>query len=359
MTGQPNLRPESHKPWSVFDVPAKEKEIADLELKSARPDFWLEQAEAQSVMRRIAGLKQTVEKWRGLEKQINGIHENLELAREEPSFITEIQSDIDIFAETLDRLELELAFSGDYDLRNALLTIKAGAGGTESQDWVEMLLRMYLRWAERRGYPNEILDLSAGEEAGIKSVTIAVMGEYAFGYLKSERGVHRLVRLSPFDKDHARHTSFAIVEVMPEAESDIDLVIKPEDLKIETFRSSGPGGQHMQKTSSAVRITHLPTGMVVSSQNERSQHHNKDGAMIMLRSRLLEMELEKKAEARAKIKGIRITAGWSNQIRSYILHPYKMVKDHRTDYQTSNTDAVLDGDIDDFIRAYLRANIGE
>jgi peptide chain release factor 2 len=346
-------------PWSIFDIPSKEREIAELEKKSGDANFWLDQSAAQATMRRIAGLKQAVEKWRGLEKQVSGIAESLELVKEEPSFLTEIQSDADIFAETLDRMELELAFSGEYDSRNALLTIKAGAGGTESQDWAEILMRMYMRWAERRGYQREILDLSIGEEAGIKSATIAIMGENAFGYLKSEHGVHRLVRLSPFDKDHARHTSFALVEVMPEAESDVDLVIKPEDLKIETYRSSGPGGQHMQKTSSAVRITHLPTGMAVTSQNERSQHLNKDSAMIILRSRLLEVEMVKKAEERAKIKGSRITAGWSNQIRSYILHPYKMVKDHRADYQTSNTDAVLEGDIDDFIRAYLRSNPGE
>jgi peptide chain release factor 2 len=346
-------------PWSIFDIPGKEKIIAELEKKSVDANFWQDQSAAQATMRRISGLKQTVEKWRGMEKQVNGIAENLELAKEEPAFITEIQSDTDIFAETLDRMELELAFSGEFDSRNALLTIKAGAGGTESQDWAEILMRMYMRWAERRGYQKDILDLSIGEEAGIKSVTIAVMGENAFGYLKSEHGVHRLVRLSPFDKDHARHTSFALIEVMPEAESDVDLVIDPEDLKIETYRSSGPGGQHMQKTSSAVRITHIPSGLVVTSQNERSQHLNKDSAMIILRSRLLEIELENKAEERAKIKGNRISAGWSNQIRSYILHPYKMVKDHRTDYQTSNTDAVLEGDIDDFIRVYLRSNPGE
>ena len=292
-----------------------------------------------------------------MEKQITAIRENLELAREEPSFSDEVERDIDLFRKTLDRMELELAFNGDYDKRNALLTIKAGVGGTESQDWAEVLMRMYLRWAERRGYHSEILDLSPGEEAGIKSTTINVMGEYAFGYLKSEHGVHRLVRLSPYDKDHARHTSFALVEVIPEAEGDIDLEIKPDDLKIETYRSSGPGGQHMQKTSSAVRIIHLPTGLVVTSQNERSQHHNRDGAMIILRSRLLEMELEKKEEERARLKGERISAGWSNQIRSYILHPYKMIKDHRTDYQTSDPEAFLDGDIDDCIQAYLRDNL--
>jgi len=345
--------------WCIFDIAAKEKEIAELEKKSAQSDFWSDQAAAQNVMRRIAGLKQIVEKWRGLEKQLDDIQESLELAKEEPSFAEEIQADLNKLTAGLDKMEFELAFSGEYDSRNALLSIRAGAGGTESQDWAEMLMRMYMRWAERNNFNVEILDISSGEEAGIKSATLAIGGPYALGYLKSEHGVHRLVRLSPFDADHARHTSFVLVEVMPEAEGDVDLVIRPDDLKIETFRSSGPGGQHMQKTSSAVRITHLPSGMAVSSQSERSQHQNKEIAMKILRSRLLEMELEKKAEERAKLKGMRISAGWSNQIRSYVLHPYKMVKDHRTDFQTGNTEAVLAGDIDGFIQAYLRANIGK
>jgi peptide chain release factor 2 len=309
-------------------------------------------------MRKIAALKKTVDKWRGLEKQILSITDNLQLAKEESSFFEEVQREVETFAAELNQIELELAFSGEYDARNAILSIKAGAGGTESQDWAEMLMRMYLRWAERRGYRAEILEISPGEEAGIKSATINISGENACGYLKSEHGVHRLVRLSPFNADHARHTSFALVEIMPEAEGDVDVVIKPEDIKIETFRSSGPGGQHMQKTSSAVRITHFASGIAVSAQSERSQLQNKDSAMKILRSRLLELELEKQAEERAKIKGKRITAGWSNQIRSYVLHPYKMVKDHRTDYQTGNTEAVLDGDIDEFIRAYLRSIMG-
>ena len=221
-----------------------------------------------------------------------------------------------------------------------------------------MLMRMYLRWAERRGYAAEVLDVSPGEEAGIKSVIIAVNGDYVHGYLKSEHGVHRLVRLSPFDADHARHTSFALVEVMPEAEADVDVSIAPDDLKVDTFRSSGPGGQHMQKTSSAVRLTHLPTRLVVTCQSERSQYQNKEIAMKILRSRLLELELAERAEERARLKGERIAAGWGNQIRSYVLHPYKMVKDHRTNYQASNADAVLDGELDDFINAYLRSVMG-
>jgi peptide chain release factor 2 len=308
-------------------------------------------------MRQLAEQKKVVERWRGLEKRAADAAELISLG--DSSMQAEITSEVDKLASLLDAMELERAFSGEYDARNAILSIHAGAGGTESQDWAQMLMRMYLRWAERRGYGTEVLDVSPGEEAGIKSAVIGVSGGYATGYLKSEHGVHRLVRLSPFDADHARHTSFALVEVLPEAEADVDVRIEPDDLKVETFRSSGPGGQHMQKTSSAVRLTHLPTGLVVSCQSERSQHQNKEIALKILRSRLLELELVKRAEERAKLKGKRIAAGWGNQIRSYVLHPYKMVKDHRTEHQTSDTDAVLDGELDDFITAYLRSSLGE
>jgi peptide chain release factor 2 len=222
-----------------------------------------------------------------------------------------------------------------------------------------MLLRMYLRWAERRGYNTEILDTSPGEEAGVKSVILSVTGDYACGYLKSEHGVHRLVRLSPFDADHSRHTSFALVEVIPEAEADVDVKIEADDLRVDVFRSSGPGGQHMQKTSSAVRLSHLPTGLVVTCQSERSQYQNKETAMRILQSRLLELELAKRDEERARLKGKHVAAGWGNQIRSYVLHPYKMVKDHRTNYQTVNADAVLDGELDGFITAYLRSSLSK
>jgi len=310
-------------------------------------------------MRQLAEHKKEVEEWRGLEKKVADIAESLPLAEEDTLFREEIVSEIEAVASGLDVLELEMAFSSEYDARNAILAIHAGAGGTESQDWAEMLLRMYLRWAERRGYRAEILDTSPGDEAGIKSVTIGVSGDYAFGYLKSEHGVHRLVRLSPFDADHARHTSFVLIEVLPEAEADVDVKIEPDDLKVDVFRSSGPGGQHMQKTSSAVRITHLPTGLVVNCQSERSQYQNKEIALKILQSRLLNLELAKRAEERAKLKGERIAAGWGSQIRSYVLHPYKMVKDHRTDYQTSNTEAVLDGELDGFITAYLRSIVGK
>jgi peptide chain release factor 2 len=310
-------------------------------------------------MRQLSEARRMVQPWRGLEKKTTDIAELISLAEEDTSLQEEIQSEIEEIASRLNELELQMAFSSEYDARNALLTIHAGAGGTESQDWAEMLLRMYLRWAEQRGYKAEILDISSGDEAGIRSAVIGVSGDYACGYLKSEHGVHRLVRLSPFNADHARHTSFALIEVMPEAETDIDVKIEPDDLKVDVFRSSGPGGQHMQKTSSAVRLTHLPTGLTVTCQNERSQHQNKETALKILQARLLELELAERAEERAKLKGKRVTAGWGNQIRSYVLHPYKMVKDHRTDYQTSDADAVLDGELDGFITAYLRSSIGK
>ena len=310
-------------------------------------------------MRQLSEAQKLVKTWRELEKKTADIAELIPLAEEDTSLQTEVQSEIETIASQLDELEMELAFSSEYDARNAILTIHAGAGGTESQDWAEMLLRMYLRWAERRGYKAEILDTSPGDEAGIKNAVIGISGDYACGYLKSEHGVHRLVRLSPFDADHARHTSFAMVEVMPEAETNVDVKIEPDDLKVEAFRSSGPGGQHMQKTSSAVRLTHLPTGLVATCQSERSQHQNKETALKILQSRLLELELAERTAERNKLKGKHITAGWGNQIRSYVLQPYKMVKDHRTDYQTGNTDAVLDGELDGFIAAYLRSIMGK
>jgi peptide chain release factor 2 len=310
-------------------------------------------------MRQLAELKKVVQPWRELEKKLTDLVELTSLAEEDAALGEEIRAEIEAAAARLDELEIETAFRGEYDARNAIVAIHAGAGGTESQDWAEILLRMYLRWVERRGYRAETLDVSPGEEAGVKSATVGISGEHAFGYLKSEHGVHRLVRLSPFDADHARHTSFALVEVMPEAEADVDIEITADDLKVDVFRSSGPGGQHMQKTSSAVRLTHLPTGLTVTCQSERSQHQNKEIAMRILQARLLEVELEKKAEERTRLKGERIEAGWGNQIRSYVLHPYKMVKDHRTGYQNSQAEAVLDGEIDEFITTYLRSELSK
>ena len=307
-------------------------------------------------MRHLAEQMKVVRKWRGMQKRAFNIAELVSLG--DSSLEAEIAAEVAKLAFRLDELELEAAFTGEHDDRNAILSIHAGAGGTESQDWARMLMRMYLRWAERHGYEAEILDISPGEETGIKSVVIGVSGDYAFGYLKSEHGVHRLVRISPFDADHARHTSFVLVEVLPEAEPDVDVKIEPADLKVEVFRSSGPGGQHMQKSSTAVRLTHLPTGLTVSCQSERSQHQNKEIALKILRSRLLDLELKERVEERARLKGKRIAAGWGNQIRSYILHPYKMVKDHRTDFQMADADAVLDGDLDDLIKTYLRSRLG-
>jgi peptide chain release factor 2 len=311
-------------------------------------------------MKRLADLNLRVETWRGLERRSAEARELIELAESESDerLAEDVTREFEALASELDRLEFELTFSGPYDQRNAILAIHAGAGGTEAQDWAEMLLRMYLRWAERRGFQAQILDVMPGEEAGIKSVTLEVRGALAFGYLKSERGVHRLVRLSPFDADHARHTSFALAEVLPEAESAAEVKINVDELRIDTFRASGHGGQNVQKNSTAVRITHLPTGLVVSCQNERSQSRNKESALRVLEARLLERELERQAGERAKLKGEHIVAGWGNQIRSYVLHPYKMVKDHRTDFETSSAEGVLDGDLDPFMTAYLKWTMG-
>ena len=311
-------------------------------------------------MKRLADVNATIDTWRGLEARSAELRELIELAEgeEDASLSQDLAREADDLTSQIDKLELELTFSGPYDARDAVLAIHAGAGGTESQDWAEMLLRMFMRWAERRGYETQLLDTSPGEEAGLKSATMEVRGKLAYGYLKAERGVHRLVRLSPFDADHARHTSFALVEVMPEAESAAEVKIDPDELRIDVFRASGHGGQNVQKNSTAIRITHLPTGLVVTCQNERSQFRNKESAMRVLEARLLEGELGRQAEERARIKGEHVAAGWGNQIRSYVLHPYKMVKDHRTDFETSDAESVLDGDLDPFITAYLKSILG-
>jgi peptide chain release factor 2 len=312
-------------------------------------------------MQELAGKKNLVDAWRDLEKKAADLREMTVLAigEEDYSLEEEIQLELKKLMSRFEQLESQQLFTGDYDSRNAMVALHAGAGGTESQDWANMLLRMYLRWAERHDYKAEILDVSPGEEAGIKSAILEIKGGYVYGYLKGEHGVHRLVRLSPFDADHARHTSFVLVEVLPEAEETVDIKIAPEDLRIDTFRSSGPGGQHMQKTSSAVRVTHLPTGLIATCQGQRSQHQNKEAALKVLYSRLLKLEREKKEEERTRLKGERIEAGWGNQIRSYVLHPYKMVKDHRTNYEVHDAEAVLDGELDGFITDYLRSQVGK
>ncbi|MBT9165624.1 MAG: Peptide chain release factor 2 [Chloroflexi bacterium] len=310
-------------------------------------------------MRRLSQLKETVETWNGLGAKCSNLIDIISLvtAEDDHSLDGEIATGANDIEQRLEEMEFQETLGGEHDARNAILAVHAGAGGTESQDWAEMLLRMYLRWAEKHHHQTEVIEASPGEEAGIKSALVEIKGDYVYGYLKSERGVHRLVRLSPFDTDHARHTSFALVEVMPEVESGIDFTVSPDDLKIDTFRSSGPGGQHMQKTSSAVRITHLPTGIVATCQSERSQARNKETAMRVLAARLLELDLEKKAAEQAKLKGEHVSAGWGNQIRSYILHPYKMVKDHRSGYATSDPSSVLDGDLDELLKAYLKSTL--
>jgi len=312
-------------------------------------------------MRRLSTLKGEAERWRGLERRVSEVAELIDLvmAEEELSLEDEIRSELNELVAQFEEIEFNLVLSGEYEKRNAILAVHAGAGGTDAQDWAQMLLRMYLRWAERYGYRSAVLEVSPGEEAGVKSVLIEVIGDYAYGYLKAERGVHRLVRISPFDASHSRHTSFALVEVMPEAERDVDVSLDPDDLRTDFFKASGPGGQHVQKTSTAVRITHLPTGLVVTCQKERSQFQNRETALKVLRSRLLELELAKRAEEGARLKGEHVAAGWGNQIRSYVLHPYKMVRDHRTEYETSDPGAVLDGDLEPFIKAYLKFTLGE
>ena len=330
-----------------------------MEERTLEAGFWDDPRQAQEVMRRLTRLREEIDHWQKLARQqeeLQGLYE-LAQAEQDAAMLAEVEEEAGRLEEEIARSELRLMLSGEYDDHDALLSIHAGAGGTDAQDWAEMLLRMYLRWAERRGFETEILEILAGEEAGIKTVTVEIRGEYAYGYTRPEAGVHRLVRLSPFDAAHRRHTSFALVEVVPVLDDTIDLDIKPEDLRIEVFRAAGHGGQSVNTTDSAVRITHIPTGIVATCQNERSQLRNKETAMKVLRSRLYELELRKQEAERARIKGEHISAEWGNQIRSYVLHPYNLVKDLRTGYETSNTAAVLDGALDEFIEAYLRSAV--
>jgi peptide chain release factor 2 len=333
------------------------KKIDELEAQAAAPDFWEDAQNAQKVMRQLARLREETTRWQGVAQRIA---DALELAAlDDESLADELTAEVDALAATVDRLAFQAMLSGPYDAEDALLAIHAGAGGTDSQDWAAMLQRMYLRWADRHGFKVEILSEMEGEEAGIKSATLSISGDYAYGYLQSERGVHRLVRLSPFDAAARRHTSFVLVEVWPDVQGEIGVNIDEKDLQIEYFRASGAGGQHVQKNETAVRIIHLPTGLVVSCQNERSQTQNRERALQVLKSRLLDLERQKQEAERAALKGEHVGAEWGNQIRSYVLHPYQMVKDHRTDYETGNTAAVLDGHLDEFIEAYLRARVGQ
>jgi peptide chain release factor 2 len=336
----------------TFDPDALEKRVAELEQELGSPGFWDDRQHAAQVSAEHARLSRRLERYRRLTQDYQDAQELLAM---DGDMAGEIASSIAPLRQELDRLQEDALFSGEYDAGDALVTIHAGTGGTDAQDWGEMLLRMYLRWAQSRGFRTELLEASPGEEAGLKSATFTVHGENAYGILKAERGVHRLVRLSPFDQAHRRHTSFAQVIVSPLLPEDVEVEIDEGDLRIDTYRASGAGGQHVNKTDSAVRITHLPSGIVVQIQNERSQSANKQTALRTLQSRLLELEQEKREEELAKERGAAQDIGFGSQIRSYVLQPYQLVKDHRTDYETGNTHGVLDGALDDFIREYLLA----
>ncbi len=332
---------------------SKEAKLKELQKEVGEPNFWDDSNHAQQVMKKVTALQEENDSWRAFERQL---HDLIELAEmDDESFLGELEKETDALEKDLDKRAFRAMLSGKYDTEDALLAIHAGAGGTDSQDWAEMLQRMYLRWAERRGYKAEVLDLTMGEEAGIKSTTISVSGSYAYGYLRSEKGTHRLVRLSPFDTAHRRHTSFALVEILPQiADENIDIKINPKDLRIDVYKSSGAGGQSVQKNSTAVRMTHIPTGIVVTCQNERSQLQNRENALKVLKARLLELKEAEQKEELDDLRGEYTKAEWGSQIRSYVLHPYQLVKDHRSEFEMGNTQAVLDGDLDGFMEAYLK-----
>ena len=327
-----------------------------MEKRASAADFWDVPETAQRSMQRLASLKDEVARWNSLRQRVEDTLELASLGDE--GLMDELTVEVEALEQEVERLEFLLLFSGPRDREDAILSLHAGAGGTDAQDWTEMMLRMYLRWAEKNGYKTEIVDRLYGEEAGIKRVTVTVSGPYAYGNLRAERGVHRLVRLSPFDSAHRRHTSFALVEVWPDIADEISVSIDPNDLEIDTFVASSAGGQHMQKNETAVRITHKPTGITVACQNERSQAQNRETALHVLRARLTQLEEEKQQEEIDKLKGEHMEARWGNQIRSYVLQPYHMVKDHRSGYESGNTEAVLDGELDDFMEAFLRSEMG-
>ena len=331
--------------------------MSQLDKQSAEPDFWDDPTSAQATMQKSAKLRNAIGIW---ESALNQIIETIELAElGDESLADELTREVEKLEAKVEKLSFKAMLSGDYDNEDAILAIHAGAGGTDAQDWAGMLTRMYLRWAEAHKYKAEVVDEMAGDEAGVKSIMISIQGDWVHGYLKAERGVHRLVRISPFDSNSRRHTSFALVEVWPDIQDDIEIEINDKDLQIDTFRAGGAGGQHVQKNDTAVRITHLPTGIVVSCQNQRSQLQNLNRAMQVLKSRLIDLEQQKQDEEFAKLKGEHVSAEWGNQIRSYVLHPYQMVKDLRTQHETGRVNDVLDGDLDAFMEAYLRFKVGQ
>ena len=343
--------------WKRIDMPEKRAELATLKEKSLSPELWDNPNSARELMQRLSELQEEVDYWSTLRQNVEDTQELLLIADED--LLPDLEAEASKLEEELDLAEFRLMFSGEYDRGDAIFAIHAGAGGTDAQDWADMLFRMYLRWAKQNGFGTELLDSMPGDEAGLKSATIAVSGRYAYGYLRAERGVHRLVRLSPFDSAHRRHTSFALVEAWPDLGKEVEVDLKPDDLEINTFRASSAGGQHMQKNETAVRIRHVPTDIVVQCQNERSQSQNRETAMRIIKARLIQREEDKRRAKIDTLKGEHTDMSWGNQIRSYVLHPYQMVKDHRTDHETGNVDAVLDGDLNEFVEAYLRLGMGE
>ena len=340
-----------------LEVSRKEEKIAELEYKMGEPTFWDDAEAAQKINQELADLKGSVDKYKALREKYDDAATLLEMGLEEKdeSMEADVKAELDAIADGLEALQLEVLLSAPYDANNAILTLHAGAGGTEAQDWTQMLLRMYGRWAERHGFAVETADLLPGDEAGVKSATLFIKGHNAYGFLKSEKGIHRLVRISPFDAQARRHTSFSACDIMPEIDDNVDVNINMSDVRVDTYRASGAGGQHINKTSSAVRMTHEPTGIVVQCQNERSQLQNREQCLKMLRAKLFELEMEKKEAELAKLEGDQQKIEWGSQIRSYVFQPYTMVKDHRTGCETGNVQAVMDGELDLFIRAYLSA----
>ncbi|WP_163654994.1 peptide chain release factor 2 [Listeria sp. PSOL-1] len=343
-----------------LDLENMEVRIAELEDQMLDPDFWNDQQAAQKVINESNELKEVYNSFQSLAKQQEDMEISLELLKEETDIDMqqELEEELIQYKQDIANFELKLMLNDPYDKNNAILELHPGAGGTESQDWGSMLLRMYQRFAEKKGFKVETIDYQAGDEAGIKSVTLLIKGHNAYGYLKAEKGVHRLVRISPFDSSGRRHTSFVSIDVMPELDDDIEIEVRPDDLKIDTYRSTGAGGQHINTTDSAVRMTHIPTGIVVTCQSERSQIKNREKAMKMLKGKLYQKEQEEKEQELAEIRGEQKEIGWGSQIRSYVFHPYSMVKDHRTGIETGNTQAVMDGDLDEFVNGYLRSRIG-
>lgn len=337
----------------IFDFESKESILAKLRKESIATDFWNDSNKASSVLKKISLIEKEIELWQILERRHGDLEVLFEFAKSDEESESDIVEELSEYESEIGEVELKLKLGGEQDISDAILTIHPGAGGTESQDWADMLYRLYSRWIERKNFKKIIIDYQPGDEAGIKDITLEVHGDYAYGLLKAEVGVHRLVRISPFDANSRRHTSFASVFVYPLSDEEIEIDMNPSDLRIDTYRASGAGGQHVNRTDSAVRITHIPTGTVAQCQNERSQHKNKSQAMKVLKARLLQLELDKEKEANKKIEDQKMDIGWGSQIRSYVFHPYNMVKDHRTKFETGNVQAVMDGDIDQFIHAWL------